>query len=136
MATLTAARRPGWVTFAAIMTFLSAVTYGLIALTEFANSRWFVSVNGVTYSLGSSHFFWWGMFDTAIAILAVAAGVSLLRGGFFGLVMGFMGAGISFLRWMFYIPADPWLALTIVGLDILVIIGLCLSLEWFDQVNT
>ena len=31
------------------------------------------------------------------------------------------------VRWMFYIPATPWLALTIITLDMLVIVGLCLS---------
>jgi hypothetical protein len=135
IASVTTGRRPGWVTFAAVMTFVAAVDYAFVALTEFANSHWFVTVNGATYSMFHAHFFWWGIFDTAIAVLAVAAGVSMLRGGYFGLVMGFLGAGFSLLRWMFYIPATPWLALTIIGLDVLVILGLCLSLEWFEQSN-
>ena len=129
------ARRPGWVTFAAVMTFIAAVGYALVSLTEFANSRWFLTVNGQTYSLFHAHFFWWGLIDAAIAVIAVAAGLSLLRGGFFGLVMGFIGAGFGMIRWMFYIPADPWLALMFVALDLLVIVGLCISLDWFDEVN-
>ena len=81
MATITA-RRPGWVTFAAVMTFVAAVSYALVSLTEFANSTWFVTVHGETYNLFSSHFFWWGLFDAGIAVIALAAGVSLLRGGY------------------------------------------------------
>jgi len=128
-------RRPGWVTFAAVMTFIAAFWYGLISLMEFANSTWFITVSGHTYSLFSSHLFWWAMFDAGIAILAIAAAVSLLRGGFFGLTMGLLGAAVSMLRWMFFIPAAPWLALTIILLDILVVVGLCLSFDWFDQAN-
>jgi hypothetical protein len=65
--------------------------------------------------------------------LAVAAAASLLRGGIFGLMMGFFGAGFSIMQWMFYIPAAPWLALTIIALDILVIVALCLSADWFSE---
>lgn len=128
-------RRPGWVTFAAVMTFTVAVWYALVSLTEFANSTWFVTVAGHQYSLFSSHFFWWALFDAGIAALAVIAGLSLLRGGLFGLFMGFAGAGISMIRWMFYIPAAPWLALTIIAIDILIIVGLSISLDWFEEAN-
>jgi hypothetical protein len=129
-------RRPGWVVFAAVMTFIAAFWYGLVSLTEFANSTWFVTVSGQTYNLFSSNFFWWGIFDAGIAVLAVLAAASLLRGGFFGLTMGLVGAGVSLLRWVFYIPAAPWLALTIIALDILVVLSLCLSLEWFEEANS
>ena len=129
------ARRPGWVTFAAVMTFIAAFWYALIALMEFANSTWFVTVAGQSYNLFNSHFFWWGMFDAAIAVLAVAAAASLLRGGYFGLTMGFVGAGVSMLRWLFYIPVAPWMALTIIALDILIVMGLCLSIDWFENAN-
>jgi hypothetical protein len=126
-------QRPGWVVFAAVMTFTAAIGYGLISLTEFGNSTWFVTVGAQSYSLFSSHFFWWAVIDLTISLIAITAGVSLLRGGAFGLLMGITGASVSMIRWMFYIPASPWLALTIIFLDILVITGLCLSTDWFEQ---
>jgi hypothetical protein len=134
-AAVASTRRPGWVTFAAVMTFIAAISYGPISLTEFANSTWFLTVSGTTYNLFSSHLFWWRMFDAAIAVLALIAAFSLLRGGLFGLIMGFCGAGFSILRWMFYIPAAPWLALMIIALDVLVIAGLCVSIDWFEDRN-
>ena len=53
-----------------------------------------------------------------IAVIALVAGISMLRGGSFGLIMGFVGAGISMLRWMFYIPVAPWLSLAVIAIDI------------------
>jgi hypothetical protein len=127
-----AQHRPGWVTFAAVISFLSALSYGLVSLIEFSNSTWFVTTVGGTYSLFSAHYFWWGVIDAGIAALAIAAGVSILRGGPFGFVMGYVGAAVSALRWMFYIPSDPWLALTIIALDILVMYALATSASYFD----
>jgi hypothetical protein len=126
-------RRPGLVTFAAVITFISALSYGLISLIEFSNSTWFVTTAYGTYSLFSSHYLWWGIFDAAIAILAIVAGVSILRGGVFGFMMGFIGASFSAIRWLFYIPSDPWLALTFIALDGLVIYALASSIDYFSD---
>jgi|SRR5947209_4234051 len=125
-------RRPGWVTFAAVASFVVGIFYALIAITEFADSYWmYNNLPAHAYNLVGSHLFWWGILDSIIAALAIGAGVSLLRGGFFGLWAAFSAAGISAIRWLFYIPMDPWLAITIIVLDILVIYGLCMSVDYF-----
>jgi len=124
--------RPGWVTFAAVASFVVGVYYVLIALSEFANSYWIYSnIPSHVYSLAGSHLFWWGIFDSIIAAISIVAGFSLLRGGFYGLIIALTGAGFSALRWLFYIPAEPWLAITIIAIDILVIYGLCVSMDYF-----
>ena len=41
-------------------------------------------------------------------------------------------ASISFLRWAFYIPADPWLAIVMLVVDGLIIYGLASNEEWFS----
>src|SRR5437588_6948019 len=90
--------RPGWVTFAAVASFVVGVYYILIALSEFANSYWIYSnLPSNVYSVAGSHLFWWGIFDSIIAALAILAGFSLLRGGVTGLIIGFTGAGFSAL---------------------------------------
>src|SRR5437588_2332695 len=90
--------RPGWVTFAAVASFLVGVYYILIALSEFSNSYWIYSnLPNNVYSLAGSHLFWWGIFDSIIAAFAILAGFSLLRGGVTGLIIGFTGAGFSAL---------------------------------------
>jgi hypothetical protein len=130
-------RRPGWVTFAAVVTFVVAAFYGLLALTEFANSYWFYgNLATNVYNLASSHLLWWGIFDTIIAVIAVTAAVSMLRGGVYGLVIGLFSASVSFLRWFFYIPSEPWLSITVIVIDALVIYGLCASMDFFEQSET
>jgi hypothetical protein len=130
-------RRPGWVTFAAVVTFVVGIVYGLIALTEFANSYWFYD-NSIThvYDLASSHLLWWGIFDSILCAITIAAGISILRGGFFGFTLGLMGAGFSFLRWLFYIPATPWLAISILVINALVIYGLTASADYFEEASS
>jgi hypothetical protein len=114
------------------MSFVSAASYGLVALTEFANSTWFVTTPTGTYSLFSSHFLWWGIIDAAIAVAAVVGGVSILRGGILGMVLGFAGATFSGIRWFFYIPSSPWLSVTIIALDILVVYALASNADYFE----
>jgi hypothetical protein len=132
--TLMQPRRPGLVTFAAVIMFVFAFFFLLVALTEFSNSYWIYN-NHVAdvYNLAASHLLWWGIFDIILAAAMAIAGVSLLRGGVYGLLMGLFTASISALRWFFYIPHDPWLAVTVVALDALVIYGLCTSMDFFGE---
>jgi hypothetical protein len=129
-------RRPGWVTFASVISFVVGFFYVLAALSEFSNSYWLYSyVPGNVYNLAASHLLWWGIFDAIIAAISIGAGVSMLGGGAFGLLTGFMGAGFSLLRWLFYIPSDPWLAITIIVLDGLVLYALASSMDFFAEAS-
>ena len=56
-----------------------------------------------------------------IGIIALYAGFSILRGGAFGLITGFAFAVLGIIRWLFYIPVSPVLAVVIIALDVLVI---------------
>jgi hypothetical protein len=130
-------RRPGLVTFAAVVTMIIGGLYVLLAISEFANSYWFYNNTRLhVYDLASSHLLWWAIFDTILAVITIAAGVSIWRGGLFGLMMGLLGASFSLLRWLFYIPATPWLAITIVAIDALIIYGLCASTDFFAEPGT
>lgn len=131
-----AMRRPGWTTFAAVITFVVAGIHALISLTEFANSTWFFHTPYQTYNLWNSHMFWWGVFDVAIAVIALVAGLSLLGGGVFGLVTGLCGAAFGALRWLYYIPASPVLAVVIIAIDIMVIYALCRSVDFLTQAES
>jgi hypothetical protein len=124
------------VTFAAVVSLFVGAYYILVALTEFSNSYWFYNDHALyVYDLAGQHLFWWGIFDSIIAALAIAAGISIWRGGAFGLVMGLSAAGFSAIRWLFYITWEPWLAITIIAIDFLVIYGLCYSADYFDAMN-
>ena len=123
-------RRPGMVTFAAVMMFLVAGFEALSALLTFAGTGWWVTEAG---NLVYANFVLWGIVDLIIALIAVYAGIDLLRGGPFGLVMGYLFAGLGAIRWLFVIPAAPVLAVVVIALCVMVIYGLAKYSEQLES---
>jgi hypothetical protein len=121
-------RRPGLVTFAAIMMFLLAGFALTFALVEFWNAVW-VGLN--TYVTFGWNLWLWGIVDAVIAVIAFFAGVDILRGGPFGQIAGIVIAALSAIRWFVYLPAAPWLAAVIIVVDVLIIYGLVAHSEYF-----
>jgi hypothetical protein len=113
--------RPGMVTFAAIMIFVVAGFEALAALYAFAGTGWWVTETG---NLVYANFVFWGIVDSIIALLALYAGIDLLRGGAFGLAVGYIFAVLGAIRWLFVIPAAPVLAVVVIALCVMVIYGL------------
>jgi hypothetical protein len=126
-----AARRPGMATFAAIMMFVVAGFEALAALLAFAGTGWWVTDTG---NLVYANFFFWGILDTIIALIALYAGIDLLRGGTYGLVMGYLFAGLGAIRWLFVIPAAPVLAVVVIALCVMVIYGLTKYSEQLESI--
>jgi hypothetical protein len=125
-------RRPGLVTFAAVIAYTMAGFFTIAAITEWTNSVWLYQRD---FSVAGSHLVFWGFVDIAIAALSAATGYLLFKGSRVGQLLGFFFAGISFIRWMFYIPADPWLAISILVVDGLIIYALATNDEWFDSLS-
>ena len=117
----TVTRRPGMVTFAAVMMFVVAGFEGLTASLAFAGTGWWVTYEG---ELVYANFVIWGVLDLLIALIALYAGMDLLRGGKFGIAMGYLFAGLGAIRWLFVIPAAPILAVVIIALCVMVIYAL------------
>jgi len=115
-------------TFAAVMMFIVAGFSILLAFTEFAGTGWWVTASG---DLVYANFVFWAIIDLIIAIIALYAGADILRGGNFGLVVGYLFAGIGLIRWLFYIPVAPVLSVVIVALCALVIYGLAKHSDYF-----
>ena len=115
-------RRPDMVTFAGAVMFALGGFHVLLALSEFADSTWVLSRLDVELFIPIQ--FIWGIVDLIIGAIALYAGFSLLRGGAFGLIAGFAFAVLGIIRWLFYIPVSPVLAVVIIALDVLVIYGL------------
>ena len=116
-----ATHRPGVLTFAAVVMFVVAGFEALTALLAFAGTGWWVTSTG---DLVYANFFFWGVLDTIIALIALYAGIDLLRGGAFGVAMGYLFAIVGAIRWLFVIPAAPVLAVVIVALCVMVAYGL------------
>jgi hypothetical protein len=122
------ARRPGLVTFAAIMMFILAGFEIVFAISEFANAAW---ITNNTYGNFGGRLWLWAIVDLILAFIPLYAGYDLLRGGQFGYIVGVVIAGISAIRWFFYLPAQPVLSLVVIGVDILIIYGLTSNAEYF-----
>jgi hypothetical protein len=123
-------RRPGMLTFAAIMMFVVAGLEALSALLTFAGTGWWVTDTG---NLVYANFVFWGIVDLIIALLALYAGIDILRGGTYGLVVGYFFAVIGAIRWLFVIPAAPVLAVVVVALCVMVIYGLAKHSDYFEE---
>jgi hypothetical protein len=113
--------RPGMLTFAAVMMFVVAGFEALAALLAFAGTGWWVSDAG---NLVYANLVLWGILDSIIALIALYAGIDLLRGGAFGRGMAYVFAVVGAIRWLFVIPAAPVLAVVVIALCVMVIYAL------------
>jgi hypothetical protein len=123
-------RRPDMVTFAAAVMFVLGGFHVLLAVSEFADSTWMLS--RLDIELVIPILFIWGVIDLIIGLSGLYAGVSILRGGFFGLITGFVFADLSAISWLFHIPVSPVLAVVVIALDVLVIYGLTKYSDYFQ----
>lgn len=122
-------RRPGMLTFAAVLMFVVAGFEALSALLGFAGTGWWVTSSG---DLVYANFIFWAIVDTIIAIIALYAGIDILRGGTYGLIMGYLFAVFGAIRWLFVIPAAPVLAVVVIALCVMVVYGLAKYSDYFE----
>jgi hypothetical protein len=121
------AHRPGMITFAAVIMFMVAGFEALAALFAFAGTGWWVTEAG---NLVYANWVLWGILDLIIALIALYAGIDLLRGGAFGAVMGYTFAILGAIRWLFVIPAAPILSVVVIALCVLVIYALATNSDY------
>jgi hypothetical protein len=128
--TRTATRRPGMLTFAAVMMFVVAGLEGLSASLSFAGTGWWVTSEG---NLVYANLAFWGVMDLIIAIIALYAGTDILRGGTYGTVVGYLFAVLGAVRWLFVVPAAPVLAVVVIALCVMVIYGLAQHSDYSES---
>jgi len=114
-------RRPGMLTFAAVVMFMVAGFEALASLLAFVGTGWWVTDMG---NLVYTNFVLWGIVDGIIALIALYAGIDLLRGGGFGRVMAYLFAIVGAIRWLFVIPAAPVLSVVVIVLCVMVVYAL------------
>jgi hypothetical protein len=123
--------RPGVLTFAAVVMFVVAGFEALSALLAFAGTGWWVTDMG---NLVYTNFVLWGIVDLIIALIALYAGIDLLRGGAFGQGMGYLFAIVGAIRWLFVIPAAPVLAVVVIALCVMVVYALATHSDYSESV--
>jgi hypothetical protein len=129
MASLTYEKRPGWLTFAAVVLFAIAFTRVISAINYFGDGA---QINDLTNSVFGNHLWAWGIWDLCLALLAVVAAVSLLGGGGFGRVIAYVWAVWAIVQSFLIIGVAPWYAAAMIVLSALVIYGIASSAEWSE----
>jgi hypothetical protein len=114
-------QRSGWLEFAAVMMFAVAFFRIISAIAYFANSN---KIDNLSNGLFSSHLWAWGAWDLIIAVLAIFAGLSLLGGGGFGRVIGYIFGILVMVQGFTVLNIAPWYGAIAVTVGILVIYGL------------
>jgi hypothetical protein len=122
-----ALRRPGWLTFAAVVMFSVGVLRAITALYYFADSA---RVNNLTGGAFGTHVFLWGIWDLAIAVLAIWAGYSLLNGNMFGRIIAYLWAGLVLIQGFLILASAPWYGFGAILLAILVIYAISVSADY------
>ncbi len=110
----------GWLLFATIMIAIAGalnIIWGIAAISE---SRFFTQ--NATYILTELKA--WGWIVLIIGVLEVLAAFSIMAGGQWGRWFGIFMAGLNSIAALMSIPAYPFWALCLFGVDILIIYGL------------
>jgi len=114
------------------MMFVVGGFHILLAMSEIARVAW-VPSSLVTVPVIQALVIW-GIIDLIIGLIALYAGASILRGGAFGWIVGYTFAALGVIRWLFYIPVSPVLAVVIIVLDVLIIYGLAKHSDYSEAI--
>jgi len=126
--TLTSAlKRPGWLTFAAVVMISVGCLRVISAISYFADSA---RVNNLSQGLFGHQVFLWGLWDLVIAALALWGGFSLLGGNTFGRVVGYIWAILVIVQSFLILRFAPWFGFGSILLASLVVYALSSTSEW------
>jgi hypothetical protein len=120
-------RRPGWLTFAAVVLISVGCLRVISAIYYFADST---RVNNLSAGAFGHHLFLWGLWDLLIAFLALWGSVSLLGGNTFGRVIGYIWAGLVIVQSFLILSYSPWFGFAALLLAVAVISALSATSGW------
>ena len=109
----------GWIGFAAIILILNgvfSVVQGLVALI--GSNTYYVVTDGSLFLLDLTGWGWWNLIIGAALVLT---GLALITGATWARVVAIIVAGLSAIGQLLLVPAQPWWALIVIAIDVLVI---------------
>ncbi|WP_243077286.1 hypothetical protein [Microbacterium sp. SS28] len=113
----------GWAVFGGIVLIIVGVFNALFGLAAIIgpSSAYFVTITGSIWLVDVTTWGWWHLI---VGLLIVLVGVFVLRGATWARITGVVLVSINAVSQFASIPYSPWLALTIIALDLLVIFAL------------
>jgi hypothetical protein len=115
-----AEKTSGWTGFAAVVLYAVGFFRIISAISYFANSH---RINNLSGGLFGGQNWAWGLWDLLIAVLAIMAGSSLLKGGVFGRLMGYVWGVVVIVQSLVIVGYAPWFAALSIALAAAVIYG-------------
>jgi len=122
-------RRPGWLTFVAVVLISFGCLRVISAIYYFANSA---RLNNLNYGAFGHHLFVWGLWDLVIAGLSLWGGYSLLGGHTFGRIIGYIWGGVVLIQSFMILGNAPWYGFASLLLAIFVLYALAVTSDWKD----
>jgi len=122
MSTVTPTKWVGWGRFAGVILLVSGIfsfLQGLVALI--GPNTYYVVSSGTLFIFNVNGWGWWNLI---IGILLVLTAVALFAGQMWARVIAIILAILSAIGQMLLIPAQPWWALIVIAIDVLVIYAL------------
>lgn len=118
--TMDTAEGGGWLLFATIMIAIAGALNIIWGIAAVSDSKFFIQ--DATYVVSSLNT--WGWIVLIIGVLEVGAAFSIVVGGQYGRWFGIVMAGLNSIAALMSIPAYPFWAICLFGVDILIIYGL------------
>jgi hypothetical protein len=111
----------GLIFFAAILLLIVGVFNMIYGIAAVANSHVFVA--NAQYVIGNLRA--WGWITLIIAVLQLAAAAGILAGNQLARWFAVTVLALNAIDMMFFLPAYPFWALTIIAIDVVALYGLC-----------
>ena len=109
----------GWVGFAAFILILNGVFSVIQGLVALIGSNYYYAVaNGNLFLFDLTGWGWWNLI---IGAVLVVTGLALFTGATWARIVAVIAAGLSAIGQLFLVPAQPWWALIVIAIDVLVI---------------
>jgi hypothetical protein len=122
-------KRPGWLTFTAVLLFAFGAVRVISGISYLADSN---KVANLTQGLFGGSVFWWGIWDLVIAALALTGGYSLLSNHEYGRVIGYLFGIFVVVEGFMLLFYAPWYGAFAILIGILVMYALAVASEWVD----
>ena len=127
-----ALKRPGWLTFAAVILLSVGILRIITAISYFGNSS---KVADLSNGIFGGQLWAWGLWDLIIAVLAIWGGFSLLSGNTFGRAIGYIWAGLVLIESFLMLAWAPWFGFLAMAIATLVMFALSSTSEWRAQAD-
>ncbi|MBW9094867.1 hypothetical protein JNB62_14335 [Microbacterium jejuense] len=112
----------GWGVFAGVILLISGVFGGLQGLVAIVGpDAYFAVVDGSLFLFDVQGWGWWNLI---VGVLLILTGIALLAGQTWARVVAIILAALSAIGQLMLIPTQPFWALAIIAVDILVIYAL------------